>query len=929
MVKNIIYPDEQAALRRVDSYLELNGKISKKNREALYLLSSYSNFLGRAAINDPELISNLPANKYLSSEKFLETYKKEAQEIQETAGSEAEFARNMRRYKYRELALIIYKNIVKSSDFLILLRELSSLSESIISAVFDYYANQLDVDKHGNFFVLAMGKLGGRLLNLSSDVDLIYIYKASKDNEVFFKLAEKMTKAISLVNDNGFLYRVDLNLRPGGTRSSIAVSYDWTVDYYFYWGDTWERAAFIQARPIAGDIDLGKKFINEIDRFVYRKSLDYESIEDLKDMKLKLNRLEKQNDVKLGKGGIREIEFFVQANQLVNSGQFSELKGKNTLECLELLAEKKIVSEKVKSDLKDSYIFLRKVEHNIQLVDERQTHKIPTDKNEILKLAKRTGFKTTESFQDHLASNVEKVLVEYNNLFYEPSKKVEEYANDFWKIADFLTEGNVSDDEAIKLLGEMGFKDPAGNLDLIYSLVNPQRAGLTQKGRMLSRRVIPALLSAVRRSYDSSTALKNLERFISSIGCRTSVYSALIENPSILNLLSMLFSTSGMLSNFLIRYPEYLNILTIKSSESQYSSQDVMINSLRGLVEAESSYEEKLNALRHFKHVETLKLCLRDIGHEIDPVYVGKHLSMIASAVVKVALELAISETKFNIGSRVNLKKMLILAMGKFAAREMSYNSDLDLIFIYEGDNHEVFSRLGQRLISILSVPTSEGFCYKIDLDLRPSGRSGTLVTSFDSFKKYHEESAQLWERQSLIRSFPSGGDTQLSRKVERAITKFVYFKPLEPDFYKQISFIRHRMENELAKETVKKFNMKTGRGGLVDIEFIVQMLQLRYGREYKSIRLPNTLEAIDSMKSKKLFPEKHSKILNQGYLFLKGIENKLRLLRDKSISEITDNDFDVLSVESDKYGSGAELKLKYLETTDRIRKIYKGYFES
>ena len=271
---------------------------------------------------------------------------------------------------------------------------------------------------------------------------------------------------------------------------------------------------------------------------------------------------------------------------------------------------------------------------------------------------------------------------------------------------------------------------------------------------------------------------------------------------------------------------------------------------------------------------------------------------------------------------------MIALGMGKFAAQEMSYNSDLDLIFIYEGNDHEAYSRLGQRLISILSAPTSEGFCYKIDLDLRPSGRSGTLVTSYDSFKKYHHESAQLWERQALIRATPCAGDAALSEKVMKTVTEFVYNKPLDKDFYKEISKLRYRMENELAKETLNKVNVKTGRGGLVDVEFIVQMLQLRYGKKYTAIRTANTLEAIDSMKLKKLLNEKDAEILKDGYLFLKRIENILRLLKDKSISDITDDDFDRLSVESIKYNSGVELKSRYLKTAKQIRRIYEGYFK-
>jgi len=390
----------------------------------------------------------------------------------------------------------------------------------------------------------------------------------------------------------------------------------------------------------------------------------------------------------------------------------------------------------------------------------------------------------------------------------------------------------------------------------------------------------------------------------------------------------MFFSTSGVLSNFLIRHPEYLDVLTQRYSLSNYSDKNEMADVVRGLIENEDDYEGKLNALRHFKHVETLKLCLRDLNRELDSVFVAHYLSMIAGSILTVALELAIRETRLKYRKKSGLNKICILAMGKFGSSEMSYNSDLDIIFIYEGNDHESYSRVGQRLISILSVPTIEGACYEVDLDLRPSGRSGTLVTSYESFKKYHEESAQLWERQALIRAVPSAGDKKLSEKVLKTVTDYVYNKPLDDNFYLEINRLRNRMEKELAKESVSKVNIKTGKGGLVDIEFIVQMLQLRYGKKYRSIRHGNTLEAINALGDKGLVGPKEASCLIEGYKFLKRMENLLRLLKDKSISDVKDSDFDRLAIESRTYKKGKELKNRYKDITHQIRDIYRKYFK-
>jgi len=923
-----IYPDTVTADLTVQRYMEFNGKLNKKEKDFLYLLSSHSRFIGRAAVSDPGLLENLSSSGFIGKKKELIDHTNELQIVLNDTAGEQDLGNKLRIYKYREFTRIIYRDIAINKNFITVLQELSDLAEAIIQTVYKYYEKELESRKFGKFFILAMGKLGGRLLNLSSDVDLIYVFKEKKDTDCFFKLAEKITKTIGSVTDQGFLYRVDLGLRPGGNKSTIAVPFEGAVEHYYYWGDTWERAALIQARPISGDMELGMKFIRDIDQFVYKKSLDYESIEDLKDMKIKLDQLKKHNDVKLGKGGIREIEFFVQANQLVNAGHFNELKGLNPIECLNPLVEKNILSTENRTNLEIDYIFLRKVEHNLQIIDELQTHKIPTDKEELLKLSKRLGYKTIKKFQKKYHKTTENVSSVYNQLFFDSTKKIEDYGNEFWHLADFLNEGNISEEEVVNSLKNLGFENPNLAIDLISTLIDTKRGALTQKGRMYSRRVIPAFLDAVLKSYNPDVALLNLERFIASIGWKSSIYAILLENPDLLSLLSKFFSTSGVLSTFLIRHPEYLDVLTQRYSQSEYKNDDETIGVLKEIVSNEEDYEGKLYALRHFKFVETLKLCLRDINREVDSVFVGNYLSMIAVSVLNVALELAINQTKLKFKKKKGLNKISILAMGKFGAREMSYNSDLDIIFIYEGDDHESYSRVGQRLISILSVPTIEGICYEVDLELRPSGRSGTLVTSYDSFKKYHDESAQLWERQALIRAVPCAGDIKLSEKVSKTVNDFVYHKPLEENYFKEMNRIRKRMENELAKESLSKVNIKTGKGGLVDIEFIVQMLQLRYGKKYRSIRHGNTLEAIEALKKKKLLDKGDVSVLEEGYRFMKRIENLLRLLNDKPISDIKDSDFDRLSIESRTYKTGKELKNRYKEITHEVRKIYRKFFK-
>ncbi|MCA9810836.1 MAG: bifunctional [glutamate--ammonia ligase]-adenylyl-L-tyrosine phosphorylase/[glutamate--ammonia-ligase] adenylyltransferase, partial [Candidatus Dadabacteria bacterium] len=578
----------------------------------------------------------------------------------------------------------------------------------------------------------------------------------------------------------------------------------------------------INARLIPGYISLGEKFVAAMEPFVYKKFLDYSSIEDLKDMKTRLDQLEKKRDVKLGKGGIREIEFFVQALALVNGGEIKYIRENNTLKALGKLEAAHLITPQIRRTLSDSYLFLRKVEHNIQLADERQTHKLPSSPDDLEKLALRVGVPDRDELERLYKERTAAVSSVYKGLFYEPSQKTEEVGKEFWKAAGFLMEGNLNEEEAIENLNALGFKNPGMAADLLSKLLDAKRGGLTQGGRAATRKVIPAFLASVLKSPDPDLAIVNLERFVSGIGWRTSLYSVLAENPDIIELLVKLFSTSGYLSNFLIRHPEYMDVITLRDVRAEYPSKGEMLAQLHESLAEEDDYGAQLDVLRRFRHVETLKICLRDLNGEVGPFYVGKYLSMVAEAILEAGLEIAWEVVRDKEKHPEKNHKMVVMGMGKLGGKELSYNSDLDVIFIYDGkeEEHMFYSKLGQKVISVLSVPTGEGYAYKIDMGLRPSGRSGALVTSLNAFRKYQQESAQIWERQALVKAAPSAGNEKVGNKIMKLVTEFVYERPIHEGFEKEIKRLRKRMEKEIAAESREKLNIKTGRGGIVDIEF-------------------------------------------------------------------------------------------------------------
>ncbi|MCC6713196.1 MAG: bifunctional [glutamate--ammonia ligase]-adenylyl-L-tyrosine phosphorylase/[glutamate--ammonia-ligase] adenylyltransferase [Candidatus Dadabacteria bacterium] len=919
-------PDPGYARTVLEHYKESHKKISPARKKILELLAGYSYFLGRAAVKDPGILEYIESSGAVSDGKTPAAFMEEAGGIAASSETPSQLESALRRYKYRELGRIIWRDITGGAPFTETMEELSDLASAIVEAAITFH--RPEAEGAGEFTVIGMGKLGGRELNLSSDIDIIYMYREDGDPDPFFRLAEKVTKSLSAVTEDGFLYRVDLGLRPGGGKSTIAVSLEGALEHYFYWGDTWERAAMIKARPVAGDISLGEKFVSDIEPFVYKKFLDYSSIEDLKDMKTRLDQLEKKRDVKLGKGGIREIEFFVQALALVNGGEIKYIRENNTLRALGKLEAMNLIAPEIRRTLSDSYLFLRKVEHNIQLADERQTHRLPSSPDDLEKLALRTGIPDRDELERLYREKTSAVSSVYKGLFYEPSQKTEEVGNEFWKAAGFLMEGNLDEGEAVENLRALGFRNPGMAADILSKLLDVRKGGLTQGGRAATRKVIPAFLASVLKSPDPDLAIVNLERFVSGIGWRTSLYSVLAENPDIIELLVKLFSTSGYLSNFLIRHPEYMDVITLRDVRTEYSSKGEMLAQIRQSLAEEDDYGSQLDVLRRFRHVETLKICLRDLNGEVGPFYVGKYLSMVAEAVLEAGLDIAWGVVRDKEERPEKNHRMVVMGMGKLGGKELSYNSDLDVIFIYDGreEEHMFYSKLGQKVISVLSVPTGEGYAYKMDMGLRPSGRSGALVTSFNAFRKYQQESAQIWERQALVKAAPSAGNTKVGNKVMKLVTEFVYERPLREGFEEEIKRLRKRMEKELAAESREKLNIKTGRGGIVDIEFLVQMLQLKYGGEHPEVRRQNTSDALAWLHEAGIIGEGDYTELSGGLMFLRKMENLLRLLHDRSINELYESDFEKLATELEP-GDGAKLRRKYTSTTGKIRKIYSRYF--
>lgn len=881
-----------------------------------------------------------------------------------------EFCALLRRVRNREYLRIGLADLDGRYDVETTVAELTALADGSCSAAVGWAAAHLR-ELYGDiglrqpgsgeagaaelFVVLGMGKLGGGELNFSSDIDLVYLYEADGTHSeggsrggvdaraYFTRMAELVTKALHEITSDGFVFRVDLRLRPDGINGPIANSLANALLYYESYGQTWERGALIQARPIAGEKALGAKFLQEVEPFVYRRYLDFATVADMTAMKSRVeNALGNgagRYNVKLGRGGIREIEFLVQALQLIHGGRDERLRGCGSLRTLRKLVECGYLPTEEGEALSASYRFLRNVEHKIQIVHQRQTHTVPEDRREQTTLARRLGYRgeqPADQLWRDLDSHRDRVRRAFEKLFYEPTAERQGSVDS--RTTDLLLRLDEGD-AAIAQLTEMGFAQPQQSYANVLLLRDgPEWAPAHAKRRKALFDLAPALLAAILKSADPDLALRNMATFVSSIGSRTSFLSLLQENPATLRMLVDLFGGSQYLANWFIRHPELLDSLVRADLVQLHREIADLERELEQTAKPTSDVESQLDALRRFRNHEFLRIGINDLQSMLEPEQVSIELSNVAEACLRHALTLATHDLCAKLGRKRLPGRCIVLGMGKLGSRELNYNSDLDLIFVYEEGRgkaaasvaQECFAKLAQRLMMLLQTTTREGVAYRIDTRLRPSGNKGPLVTSFAGFQEYHATQAQLWERQALIKARPVAGDPGLATRVGRVLTQFVYRSPLTAEETREIRRLRQRMEQELARESLERVNIKMGRGGLVDIEFLTQMLQMHYGAKDPRVRVAATLDALAALAAQSILSPADFELLGDGYRFIRRVENTLRLTHDRPVEGLDRRQGDLRVVAKRMgFGSDEEGFWKAWEARrEAIRGCYDRWFE-
>ncbi|MGH7930640.1 MAG: bifunctional [glutamate--ammonia ligase]-adenylyl-L-tyrosine phosphorylase/[glutamate--ammonia-ligase] adenylyltransferase, partial [Candidatus Binatia bacterium] len=666
---------------------------------------------------------------------------------------------------------------------------------------------------------------------------------------------------------------------------------------------------------------------------------------------------EKERNIKLGYGGIREIEFFTQALQLVNGGYVPEVREPGTLPALEKLARHKFISIQERDKLSAAYRFLRQVEHKVQIVQEAHAHSIPEGKDEEQALARRLGYrkkgKLSERelfWRDHRVYT-HTVRAIFDRLFYGAQKEIAgEGASSAGAIWHDLDRREIILNE----LGQLGFSEPESAYQNLLAVRDGESYAPPSPKRLQVLRILgPALVADIAKSGAPDQALLNLSRFTHRLGGRTGFLTLLAENPETMRLLITLFADSQFLTDLFLNRPELIDTLIRVDLTRVQKSKEEMLSELRAAVGDQDDIEGKLNALRRYKTEEFIRIGLHDLGGTIELNSVLRQLSVVAEVCLEEALRFTREEIEDKYGQVPN-GRFAVIGGGKMGGREIDYNSDLDLVFVYQAGEeaqsyggpqgplpaHDFYVRLGQKLITYLSAPTEEGIAYRIDMQLRPSGKAGPVVCSLDAYREYHRSGSQLWERQALIKTRFVAGDPALGKEIEKLAESFAYGSGLSKEGVEEIHHLRMRMERELAGEDETRFNLKKGRGGLVDIEFLTQMLQLAHGHRLRAVRRRGTLKALQKLFECKILNNVEYRLLFDGYLFLRRLDHRLRLERDQSIDAFEADPARLEGIARALYRNGADgsgkaarrrygrkLLRDYETKREKIRACYERHF--
>ncbi len=872
-------------------------------KSSLAKVFSCSEYIARYSLRKPTILAELLTSGDLLADYQLADYVAKLSAALDKVDSQDGLYQVLREFRQREWMRIVWRDIAGWAELQQTTQELSWLAETCIdlalNTLYEWACREWGIPCNASgepqrMVVIGMGKLGAWELNISSDIDLIFAYpeagdttganKSLSNSEFFVRLGKKLIQSLDNITVDGFVFRVDMRLRPFGEGGVLVASFDAMESYYQSHGREWERYAMIKARVVAGDHVAGKELMAMLKPFIYRRYLDYGAYESLREMKAIVNREVKRKgigkNIKLGPGGIREVEFIGQVFQLIRGGHDPELQERRILVILEKLKQKDILPEYVVAELCQAYCFLRMVEHRIQAFAEQQSHNLPADALGQLRIAYGMGFSDWDSFHEALSGHRRNVQSHFEQVFEAPQTEHAEHDDlDLTR----LWFGRVEFELAEPILMELGYQDAKQVLARLATLRDSRLYhAMSAQGQGRLDKLIPLLIGAVGQAQHPDITFNRVLELIEAIA-RRSVYLVLLtENPLALSQLVRLCAASPWIARYLTQHPMLLDELMDTRSLYAPPDKQQLASEIRARlvnVDAEDT-EILMDTLRHFHHLNVLRVAAADIVGALPLMKVSDHLSWIAEVCLEETLELAWQhmihrhgQPVYSSEGQIYDKGFAIIGYGKLGGLELGYGSDLDLVFIHGADKADqmtdgkqaipvsiFFARLGQRLIHLLSAMTRAGTLYEVDMRLRPDGASGMLVSSLKSFVQYQQDKAWTWEHQALVRARFVAGDSVLGEQFLNVRGEVLTKKRDQQALKKEVLEMRDRMRKELDKGKVGQFDLKQGQGGIVDIEFMVQYGVLAFANDYQelqawtdNIRLLMVMAAVGVMRAEQI----------------------------------------------------------------------------
>jgi glutamate-ammonia-ligase adenylyltransferase len=828
----------------------------------------------------------------------------------------------LRLNQQRQMIRIIWRDVCGKDDIVESCADISALADaSLASALALVHAWEAErwgepsLTSEGeiqSLIVLGMGKLGAHELNLSSDIDLIFAYPQngqtagvdgeSLSNQQFFtRVGQRLIDAIDTVTSDGFVNRVDMRLRPYGSEGALVCGFDAMESYYQSQGREWERYALIKARAVAGNKAAGRDLLKRLRPFVYRRYLDFSAFDSLRSMKMQINKQVRRKglntDVKLGAGGIREVEFIIQAIQLVHGGRDERLQQASLFGAMAAAIDGQYLPEETVCELRDAYCFLRSLEHKLQGLANKQTQMLVSAELDQTRIAFAMGFDDWQSLMTSLESHRQKVSEHFASVVSSDTDEEEcDSDNSDWIS---LWREDLSEERAIALLQENGFEEPEQTLQLLLAFRREKSfLVLPAESRQRFTKFMPMLLAALAESATPSLGARRVMTLINAVSRRTAYLVLMQENPSALRQVVQLCSASPFVAQYLSKYPVLLDELLDGIDEPPVKSvlQEELKQQLLRI--DPDDFEDQMELLRYFKLSHTLQVAAAQVTGRLTVMKVSDYLTFTAEAILEQVLALSWDVLVGKHGYPVNSEgshgemSFAIIAYGKLGGIELSYISDLDLVFLHNGslekdtvviegqrsiNSREFYTRLAQRIMMMLSTQTVSGDLYEVDVRLRPSGESGLLVSSMEGFAKYQERDAWTWEHQALVRARAVAGspDLQQGFYAQRTLTLSVRRDPAE--VAKEVTHMRQRMRTEFAKKQKAErertsFIIKHGLGGIVDIEFMVQFLVLAYSADHRSLlTYSDNVRILESALECGLLSQEQFTQLTDAYLALRS----------------------------------------------------------